>query len=143
MGGTGLTLAKLQATKQLLDQAEVDPEAPRYLVCAASQIDTDLLSTTEVKSADYNSIRALVNGTVDTFMGFKFIRTELLTKTTTTRYCYAYAKGAIGMGVLSDLQSKIDQRSDKNYAWQVWDKMDMGATRVEEVQVVEIACYEA
>jgi len=47
------------------------------------------------------------------------------------------------MGILMDLEAKIDQRSDKNYAWQIWMRMFMGATRVEDEQVVEILCTEA
>lgn len=142
-GSVGLTLEKLMAAKELLDEAEVDEDAERYIVCAAHQIDTDLLSETEVTSADYNTIRALVKGEVDTFMGFKFIRTQLLTLTSSVRYCYAYTKNAIGYGMLSDIESKIDRRVDKNYAWQVWDKMDIGATRIEEECVVEISCSES
>jgi hypothetical protein len=142
VGGTGLTLTKLLTAKEMLDEAEVDEEMPRFMVCSAHQI-TNLLETTEVKSADFNTVRALVEGKIDTFMGFKFIRTQLLDLTATTRSCYAYAKGAIGFGTLSDIESKIDQRSDKNYAWQVWGKMDVGATRIEEEQVVEIACSES
>lgn len=141
VGGTGLTLTKLLTAKEMLDEAEVDEEAERYIVCAARQI-TNLLETTEVKSADYNTVRALVEGKIDTFCGFKFIRTQLLDLTASVRYCYAYAKGAIGFGTLADIQSKIDQRPDKNYEWQVWNKMDIGATRIEEEQVVEIACSE-
>jgi len=142
VGGTGLTLTKLLTAKEMLDEAEVYEEMPRFMVCSAHQI-TNLLETTEVKSADFNTVRALVEGKIDTFMGFKFIRTQLLDLTATTRSCYAYAKGAIGFGTLSDIESKIDQRSDKNYAWQVWGKMDVGATRIEEEQVVEIACSES
>lgn len=142
VGGTGLTLAKLMTAKEMLDEAEVDEEMPRYITCAARQI-TNLLETTEVKSSDYNTVKSLVEGKIDTFMGFKFIRTQLLDLTATTRSCYAYAKGAIGYGTLSDIESKIDQRSDKNYSWQVWGKMDIGATRIEEEQVVEISCLES
>ena len=140
-GSAGLTLTKLITAKEMLDEAEVDEDMERYIVCAAHQI-SDLLAVTEVKSHDYNTVKALVEGKIDTFIGFKFIRTQLLEYTSSVRYCYAYAKGAIGFGTLTDIQSKIDQRSDKNYAWQVWGKMDMGATRIEEEQVVEIACSE-
>jgi len=141
-GGVGLTLTKLITAKETMDADEVDEEAERYIVVAARQI-SDLLAVTEVKSADYNTVKALVEGKIDTFMGFKFIRTQLLELTSNVRYCYAYSKGAIGYGTLSEIESKIDQRSDKNYAWQVWGKMDMGATRIEEEQVIEIACSES
>jgi len=141
-GSVGLTITKLLSAKEQLDADEVDPDMERYCVTAARQI-TNLLETTEVKSSDYNSVKALVEGKIDTFLGFKFIRTQLLDLTSDVRYCYAYAKGAIGFGTLSDIQSKIDQRADKNYTWQVWCKMDIGATRIEEEQVIQIACSES
>lgn len=140
-GGTSLTLAKLLTAKEMLDESEVDEDMPRYCVCAANQI-TNLLSTTEVKSADYNTVKALAEGRMNDFLGFKFIRSQRLTHAASVRYCYCYAQGAIGYGVLNDISAKIDQRADKNYAWQVWLKMDIGATRIEEEQVVEVACSE-
>jgi hypothetical protein len=141
-GSVSLTLDKLLTAKEMLDEAEVDEDMERYIVCAANQI-TSLLGTTEIKSADYNSVKALVEGKIDTFLGFKFIRSQRLDLETTTRYCYAYTKGAIGYGMINDIQSKLDQRSDKNYAWQAWCKLDIGATRIEEEQVVQIACTES
>jgi hypothetical protein len=142
-GGVGLTIAKLLTAKEMLDEAEVDEEAPRYIVCAAAQI-TDLLNTTEVTNKDYNTVAALAEGKVNSFLGFQFIRTQLVTYTVadTTRWCYGYSKGAVGLGVLEEITSKLDQRADKNYSWQPYLSMDMGATRLEEVQVVEIACIE-
>jgi len=141
-GSVGLTLTKLLSAKEQLDADEVDEDMERYMVVAARQV-TNLLETTEVKSADYNTVKALVEGKIDTFMGFKFIRTQLLDLTSSVRYCYAYAKGAIGFGTLKDIESRITQESTKNFAWQVWGQMDIGATRIEEEQVIEIACSES
>ena len=140
-GSAGLTVSKLLTAKRILDQADVDEDVPRYCVVTSQQV-TNLLNTTEVTSADYNTVRTLVEGKIDTFLGFKFIRTELLPKTGSTRSCYVYAKGAIGFGILENITARVDQRSDKNYAWQVYVSMDMGATRIEEAQVVEVQCTE-
>jgi len=140
-GSTGMTIAKLLSAKQILDEAEA-PQEGRFFVCPAESI-IDLLNTTEVTSADYNTVRALVSGQIDTFLGFKFIQTELIYlengSSTTTWYCYAYAKGAIGMGIIGNPEVRLTERADKNYAWQPWISMDMGATRVEDELVVEVA----
>lgn len=40
----------------------------------------NLLRETEVSSYDFNNVKALVEGKIDTFMGFKFIRTQRLPK---------------------------------------------------------------
>jgi len=141
-GGAGLTLAKLTQAKQLLDEAEVDEDEPRFCVITAEQLN-NLLNVTEVKSADYNSVKALVKGEIDTYLGFKFIRSERLPKASTTRYCYAYAKTGVQLGIGQDVKARISERADKNYAVQVYAAMSLGAVRVEEARVVEIACTEA
>jgi hypothetical protein len=66
--------ALLQA-KKILDAAEA--VGPRYLCLGADQL-MRLLMTTQATSADYNTVKALVNGELDTFCGFKFIRSEVL-----------------------------------------------------------------
>lgn len=141
-GGVGLTISKILSAKEMLDTDEVDPDMPRYMVTSAQQV-TNLLGTTEVTSSDYNTVKALAAGQVNSFAGFEFIRTQLLTKSGTTRFCYAYAKGAVGFGILDDITAEIDRRPDKNYAWQTYLGMDMGTTRVEDEQVIQIGCTES
>jgi hypothetical protein len=140
-GGVGMTIAKLLNAKQLLDEAEA-PREDRYFVCPSESI-IDLLGTTEITNADYNTVRALATGQIDTFLGFKFIQTELIylenSSSTTTWYCYAYCKGAIGFGTINDVQVRLTEESTKNFAWQPWIEMDMGATRVEDEMVIEVA----
>ena len=57
-GSAGLTLAKLISAKEILDGNEVDEE-DRFFVLGSQQV-SNFLNTTEVKSADYNSIKAFV-----------------------------------------------------------------------------------
>lgn len=142
VAATGLTIAKLLTTKQLLDEAEVDEDEPRFIAVTAEQI-SDLLGTTEVKSTDYNSVKALVEGKIDTFLGFKFIRSERLIKSGTSRYCLAWAKTGLRLGVGKDIISSIDVLPGKNMSVQVYARMSLGAVRVEEARVVEVACLEA
>jgi hypothetical protein len=66
----GLTIGKLRAAKFLFDSNEVDEEEERILVVSAKQLQ-DLLRDTQVTSADYNTVRALVDGNINTFMGFR------------------------------------------------------------------------
>lgn len=140
---TGLTVAKLRSAKKILLGNEVDVEMdPLYIAVTAKQLD-DLLGTTEVTSSDYNTVKALVQGQVDTFMGFKFIHTELLgLDGSDDRRVIAWAKSGLHLGMWNDINSKIDQRADKSYATQVYVKGTFGATRTEEKKVVEILCSE-
>ena len=138
----GLTLAKLLSAKEIMDAADIDPDEPRYLACAAGQI-TDLLNVTQVTSSDYATVKALAQGTLDSFLGFKFIRTQRLgTDSDGNRQVTAWAKSGIGLALGADIKTKISERDDKNYATQVFLSITIGATRIEEEKVVEIACTE-
>ena len=68
----GLTIAKLREAKKILDLNSVDPSIPRHIIVSPKQID-DLLGTTSVTSSDFNTVKALVQGEVNAFMGFNFI----------------------------------------------------------------------
>lgn len=142
VAASGLSVTKLISAKEILDGADVDPDEERYLICSAKQI-SDLLALTQITSADYNSVKALVQGQIDTFMGFKFVRSERLgLDGSSNRQVLAFTKSAIGLAVGKDMSTKISERADKNYATQVFLSMTIGATRVEDEKVVEIACSE-
>tara|TARA_B100000287_G_scaffold365834_1_gene360745 strand:- start:15461 stop:16345 length:885 start_codon:yes stop_codon:yes gene_type:complete len=139
---SGLTVAKLRKAKELLDAAETDPGEARYVICTAKQI-TDLLQTTEVTSSDFNVVRALVQGDVNSFMGFEFIRTELVnTDGSSYRRVPAYTKSGLLLAVGMDVNVDIGPRRDKRNATQVYCSASFGAIRMEEEKVVEIKCVE-
>ena len=138
----GLTQAKLVSAKKILDQNSVDPSIQRYIIVSPEQIE-DLLNITSVTSADFNTVRALVQGEVDTFVGFKFIVSNRLnTDSDGNRQVIAFAGDGIKLAVGKDVTGRIDERSDKSYSTQIYYCMDIGATRMEEEKVVEIACTE-
>ena len=137
----GLNIDKLLEAKELLDAADTDPDEPRFIACQAKQI-TNLLKTTEVKSADYNTVKALVKGEIDTFVGFKFIRTQRLGLSGANRRVLAWVKSGMLLAVAKDIQAEIDRRIDKSYATQVYACMGVGSTRMEEAKCVQILCAE-
>jgi hypothetical protein len=138
----GLTLAKLLSGKEIIDANDVDPEEPRFVICAAGQI-SDLLNVTQVTSSDYNTVKALAQGDIDTYLGFKFIRSQRLgTDSNGNRQVLMFTQSAIGLALGTDITTKISERADKNYATQVFLSMTIGATRIEEDKMVEIACTE-
>ncbi len=141
VGGTGLTVAKLRQARRILMTNEVDVMAdPLYIAVTAVQLD-ELLGTTEVTSSDYNTVKTLVSGEIDTFLGFKFIQCERLgTDGSGDRRCIAWAKSGLHLGMWNDINTKISERPDKSYATQVYVKGTFGATRTEEKKVVEIIC---
>ncbi len=137
---TPLSIAKLLTCKQLLDDAEVDDERQRYFLTNPYNIN-QLLNLTEVKSADYNTVKALAQGKIDSFMGFTFLRsTRLIADETDTSatLCYAFAQDAIVLAVAEEPNVSIDLRPDLLNSTQVFSTLSIGATRVEGPAVVEI-----
>jgi len=141
----GLTIAKLLAAKKILDNNDVDPSLKRYVVCGPQQI-SDLLGTTQVTSSDYNTVKALAEGSINSYLGFEFIMSTRLNKDatyTSDRLVFAYTEDAIKLGIGKDISAKISERADKSYSTQVYYAMSLGATRMEEEKVVQIPCHEA
>ena len=141
-GSGGLTVAKLRTAKQTLDLSDVDPSIPRHIIVSPKQI-SDLLNITEVTSADFNTVKALANGEINTYLGFNFIVSNRLALSSTTRSCIAFAQDGIALGIGKDVNARIDERADKSYATQVYYCMSIGATRMEEDKVVEVQCTES
>ena len=140
----GMTVAKLLTAKKLMDAADVDPSIKRYVVVSPTQIQ-DLLNTTEVKSSDFNTVKALAQGSINSFLGFDFIMSNRLKLDATNaddRLCYAFTQDAIKLAIGKDVMAKISERADKSYSTQVYYCMSIGSVRMEEVKVVEIACDE-
>ena len=140
-GSAGLTVAKLITAKKLLDAGSVDPSINRYIVVSPEQIE-DLLNTTSVTSADFNTVKALATGTVDSFVGFKFIVSNRLKDDGTSRQCYAWAEDGMKLAIGKEIKAEITQRPDKSYATQVYYCASFGATRMEEAKVIQVLCNE-
>ena len=138
---SALTVDKLLRAKKALWRGEVDEGIPLFCCVSATQL-TDLLNTTEVKSADYNTVKALAQGDIDTFMGFKFIRSERLPWDGKTRTCIAWAQDGLLLATQEEITVKVSERDDKNYSTQIYVEMDLGAVRMEEAKVMRIFCKE-
>lgn len=155
-----LNLDALRTAKFLFDAAEV--EGQRFLVVDADSL-MALLGDTKVTSADYNSVKALVNGELDTYMGFKFIHSERLPLATTydantfkfdtatglysaggtavagtDKTCLAFVGDGLIFGTREGMVGKVEQRPDKSYDTQVYASMDFGAVRMDEDKVISI-----
>jgi hypothetical protein len=160
--GGALNVQALRRTAKILDGNDVDENEPRFFAFNAYQKEA-LLSETEVSSSDFNTVKALVMGQIDTFMGFKFIRTEVLDDQSGTLnfdqtagtvgsgsgdadgydICLAWAKSGLLLGLGSDISARIAERADKSFSTQVYASMDMGATRMEEEKVVAVYCKDS
>jgi hypothetical protein len=143
-GNSGLTISKLIEARKILEAGEAIQEGmPDSEVYCAFNAKTkaDLLATTEVTSSDYNTVKALVNGEIDTFLGIKFVRTEQL-NTDGSGYLRVpmWVKSGMALGIGVDIKAEVAPRADKRFSTYAYFGMSIGATRLEEAKVVEIKC---
>lgn len=141
----GLTTAKLLELKRVMDANGV-PSSDRYLVHSARFLE-QLLGLSDVKSADFNTIRALVQGDLKTWIGFEFKLIDDrdeggLPLAATIRNGYAYHKDAVGLASGKDLGTKIDWIAEKT-SWLINGMFSAGATVIDNQGVYKITTTEA
>lgn len=159
---TGLNIAKLRLAKRKLLEADLDIDNDTlYCVISAKQHD-DLLNEAQAVSLDYNTRPVLVDGKITSFMGFNFIHSEripgaanwnsalnpaITSADSDGSYVAAsrwlvpvFAKSGMGLGIWGDIETQVAPRADKRFATQVYSKMTVGATRLEEKRCVLINC---
>lgn len=161
--GVNLNVKTLRAVKQKFDGNDVSEEISKGFAITSFQLQS-LLAQTEVTNSDFASVKALVMGEVNSFMGFNFVRTERLPRSASnvtynvasgvvgsgtgtitasnSRRCFAWALDGLLLATAQDISGKIDVLPTKHYSTQVYASLHLGATRMEEEKVVEVICSE-
>ncbi len=130
-----MTLARVIAVKAQLDAQDVDMEDRTFVITPAAL--DNLLNTTAATSSDYNSVKALIRGEINTWMGFNWIMsTRIAAVSSATLIGIAYQKYGICAAMASEPMVRTDERTDLSYSWQVYYELNMGAVRLEENRVV-------
>lgn len=138
-----LTVATLRKAITLLNKEGV-PSTDRHFAHSAQQLD-DLLATTEVTSSDYNAVKTLVNGEVNTFLGLKLImiadnRSEGgLPKgdAANDRIGFIYHKDAVGFAMGQNIETRMDYIPEKS-AYLVGGDFSAGAVVIDDKGVVGV-----
>lgn len=141
---TNLNVAKLREAAAKLNAKNV-PMGDRHIIIHANNL-SSLLSETSVTSSDFNTVKALVQGEVDTFMGFKFHvigdRDEGgLALSSGDRKVYAFHKDAIGMAEGIAPKTEINYIPEKT-SFLVASLFSAGAAAIDAEGIVEITCDE-
>jgi hypothetical protein len=146
-GGTdsGLNVAKLRAAKKELDKNNV-PMDNRHIIIHANSL-ASLLGETSVTSADFNTVRALVSGELNTFLGFTFHtigdRAEGgLPVATSERKLWAFHRDAIGYAEGIAPRTEINYIPEKT-SWLVNAVFSAGAIAIDAEGIVEIQTTDA
>ena len=107
-----LNLAAITEGAQKLNEVEA-PMENRFFVTDEIGLN-DLLNDATITSADYNSVKLLMSGDIDTFMGFKFkIIGSGRAEGGLGGTSYAFHKQAVGHAVGIDMKTKVDYVAHK------------------------------
>jgi len=147
---SGMNIAKMVAMKQLFDERE-QPNNRQWVMTAQQYSDLLAAGATAgqnaLTSADYNSVKVLVQGEINSFMGFQWHRLETLPKgqnggQAADRQTIAWVPDAGILAFGSDVQASMDRRPDKNNSLQIFYSADFGAARLDDNGVVIQHCQE-
>lgn len=135
-----LYVSQLLDAQEFLDDNNV-PEGNRHVLLSA-KARKGLLNEQKVTSFDYNSIKALVNGEVNSFLGFQFhliSKSQLdgLPETNNEKDVIIFHGDAIGCATAKDMNNEVSWET-KHQSWYVVSTMKLGAVTREGVGCVRI-----
>jgi hypothetical protein len=139
-GDLPLTVGKVIYAKNKLDKSEIEGE--RYFAYGSDQM-SNLLASVAPTSSDYANVKALVNGETDSWMNFKWVRSERLPVASSVRSCIAWVKQAVVYKERPIQNAWIDRRKDKSGRWYAYYEVERGGLRRYDTGVVEVLCTEA
>jgi len=141
---SNMNIDKLRATAKAMNEKNV-PSEGRYLLMHASQLDA-LLGETETTSSDFASVKALVRGEINSFMGFNILtmgdRDEGGIPKPSTRTCFAWHKDSLGYAESMAQKSEINYVPEKT-SFLVSSMFSAGAVAIDDEGIVKISCTEA
>ena len=147
VGGTdtNMNVAKLRQAKGLMDKNNVPP-TDRHILIHSNGLQS-LLAETAVTSTDFNTVKALVSGELNTFLGFQFHvigdRSEggLAIDGSLDRTCFAFHKDSIGYAEGIAPKTEINYIPEKT-SWLVASLLSAGATTIDAEGIVSIVARE-
>ncbi len=134
-----ISLEKLLTMMRLFNEEDVDPDIRKYWAVTPKDIE-DMLNLTEIGSIDFNTVKALQQGKMETFAGFDFFWTNRLTSdaaTGTANRSIAWAQDGLILASIGDISTRIEEAERLDFAWVLFSKMDLGAVRMEGEKVHE------
>jgi hypothetical protein len=150
---SGLLIEKLIEARRTLLSLHWDPAVMAHIIINSGGL-SDLLNQVEIQSSDYNSIKALVRGEVNTYMGFNFSPWEgyVLNGTNVMRGtgvdggevvdCFpVFQRDSVLVATGIDVQTEVTRRADRSFHYYAYARAMFGATRMEATRVLKIERY--
>lgn len=139
-GGDNLTVGKI-IDAQVALRAQGVPNSNLYAAITAQGLG-GLLSEEKITSVDYANVKALVNGDIDTFGGFKFVVIEDraeggLTEAANIVDSYFFSQDAVGLAIGIDIKTDVDWIADRT-SWLCNGMLKAGAVSRDGLGIVKV-----
>ncbi len=134
--GSAFNVEALRKASSALSDKGV-PESDRYIAYTAANRES-LMGEEEATSSDYNTVKALVNGQIDSFVGFKFKLIETREEGgLPANTVFAWHKAAVGYAVGIDMKTTVDWIAQKT-SWLCNGMLKSGAVAREGRGLVKL-----
>jgi hypothetical protein len=139
-GGTNLTIAKINAAQvELRDQGV--PNTELFAVIEAGGLG-GLLGDEKAVSSDYQAVKALVSGEINTLVGFQFIILETraeggLTEASNVVDSWFFQRPAVGLAIGIDMKTEINYVPQKT-SWLTNGMLKAGSVVRDEGGLVKV-----
>ena len=146
---TDMNVAKIREAAKKLNANNV-PAGDRCLLMHANSLNA-LLGEDKATSFDFETGRALMSGSISSYMGFSIVTMGdmdeggLTIDGSSDRVAYAFHKNALGLGMSMNQQSRVDYIAEKT-SFLVASMFSAGAVAVEDGTaggIVKITCRES
>jgi len=152
LGGTNspINAEKLRRAKRYLVASGAGGTGSEHCLVINAIALEGALAETEVTSADYQTMRALVDADLNNKYAFGFMfkvledRVEggLPTGSSNIRLCFAYDKSAVGLATSIEPQSRVDFIPERA-SWLSQSMLKAGSVAIDSKGIVEVQSYEA
>jgi len=140
---TGLTLDKLKAVRYLMLRLDAIAQNEVINVWIGSHQFQDLLGIDEVINSDYSVRKSLAEGSVTTFMGFRFMHNERLNVNSDgSRECIVATPRSLKVCVAKNLEIDTWRDTGKRNIPYIYMKLSMDAVRMWGEITGRLNCYE-
>jgi hypothetical protein len=151
LGGTDslINAAKLRRAKRYLSEQCVDDQAKHFMLINAAGLE-GALAETEVTSSDYQTMKALVDASLDAKYAFGFnfkvlenrVEGGLPTGSASIRLCFAYDQAAVGLATAVEPRSSVDWIAERA-SWLSQTLYKGGAAVIDAKGIVEVQSFES
>lgn len=140
----GLTVFKLQGALAILEGAHGGLEGYRIHAALPAKQKQALMTSTKVISDLYNNGKPMTTNQLAEFLGVKlhvYANSLIKTDGSSDELVYVWIEDGVAVDFPENaMETRITEDHTRNYSLQCWAAMTMGAVRLDDSKVVEIAC---